>query len=403
MQMQAVKVGHAVAQPMASIKPAPLQPINTSLQRHQGQAKVFGIGFHKTATTSLAAGLYILGYNVTGHFDTHNPDVAATIYQRAFELADRFDAVQDTPWPVLYQELDQRYPNSKFVLTIRPTEQWIKSVVKHFHYHHIPVHEWIYGVKRVTGNEDVYIARYEAHNREVMAYFQDRPDDLLVMDITRGDGWEKLCPFLGKPIPSLAFPAQNQINKVRKSFWQRGMGVMGRKLNALAGDPTNQQANNSIGVKALRDILHYHYGTTCRLWDAVDSLSDEQFTQAPAPWGDSLHSHLRKMAIEEYHCLQKLQGRPVQPEKLMQLNAGTKTEIYDVWHETQMALRHYTAYLTSELVHEKVGDQSLYAWELFIHIMNFGTTQRAQCQAILRTFGIAAHEESFSSFFHGAR
>ena len=47
---------------------------------------------------------------------------------------------------------------------------------------------------------------YDRHIQAVLSYFKDRPNDLLVINITEGEGWEKLCPFLSKPIPSTAFP-----------------------------------------------------------------------------------------------------------------------------------------------------------------------------------------------------
>ena len=56
----------------------------------------------------------------------------------------------------------------------------------------------------------IYVDRYKNHNREVNEYFKDRPDDLLVMDVTAGDGWEKLCPFLGVDIPDIDFPPANK-------------------------------------------------------------------------------------------------------------------------------------------------------------------------------------------------
>src|SRR5262245_223522 len=110
------------------------------------KTKVFGIGFQKTGTTSLAVGLYTLGYNVTGYFGAHDPHIATKVYDYAYDLADRFDGAQDTPWPIIYKELDQRYPSSKFVLTLRQSDKWVKSVVKHFKSQYIPAHEWIYGV-----------------------------------------------------------------------------------------------------------------------------------------------------------------------------------------------------------------------------------------------------------------
>jgi len=35
------------------------------------------------------------------------------------------------------------------------------------------------------------IAVYKKHNEEVLEYFKHRPQDLLIMDITKGDEWEK--------------------------------------------------------------------------------------------------------------------------------------------------------------------------------------------------------------------
>ena len=47
---------------------------------------------------------------------------------------------------------------------------------------------------------------YATHERNVREYFAGRPEDLLVMNVTAGDGWELLCPFLGKPVPDFPFP-----------------------------------------------------------------------------------------------------------------------------------------------------------------------------------------------------
>ena len=84
-----------------------------------------------------------------------------------------------------------------------------EAIVSHFSDEETPMREWIYGVGRPKGNEDIYIARYERHNREVMEYFKDRSEQLLVLNITAGEGWTKLCPFLNEQIPSISFPCAN--------------------------------------------------------------------------------------------------------------------------------------------------------------------------------------------------
>lgn len=180
--------------------------------------KVFCVGFHKTGTTSLELALSKLGYRVTGCFGTRDPEIASKVHEMAYSLAESYDAFEDNPWPILYKELDQRFPGSKFVLTRRPADAWIRSQVKDFARTETPMRRWIYGEGAgcPKGNEDTYIARYERHNREVLEYFSGRPDDLLVFDLPQGDGWNQLCPFLGHAVPDEPFPHANKASLSRK-------------------------------------------------------------------------------------------------------------------------------------------------------------------------------------------
>ncbi len=177
--------------------------------------KIFGIGFHKTGTSSLGAALSILGYRVAGPFGATDPDIARKALPTALTLVEQFDAFQDNPWPIIYKELDERYPSSKFILTVRSTDEWIRSVVRHFGNETTPLRQWIYGVGSPLEQEDIYIKRYKAHNEEVLDYFRDRPKDLLVLEIADGSGWETLCPFLDRDIPSCDFPHANKSSDIR--------------------------------------------------------------------------------------------------------------------------------------------------------------------------------------------
>ena len=190
-------------------------------------AKVFGIGFHKTGTSSLAAALRILGYRVIGHlrvmgyFGAKDPRACRSALRRACRIVARFDAVQDEPWFVLYKELDTRFPGSKFILTTRSPDPWIGSVVRHFGNRSSAARRWIYGVGYPKGNELTYLSRYRQHNQEVVDYFRERPRDLLLLDITAGEGWEKLCPFLGVTVPAIPFPRVNVASSGEKRPWFR--------------------------------------------------------------------------------------------------------------------------------------------------------------------------------------
>lgn len=184
-------------------------------KNNKNSNKVIGIGLHKTGTSTLGDLLLTLGYDVVGARLDLSESLAEGNKKPAIELAAHFPALQDIPWALLYKELDEAFPGSKFILTERDENKWMNSVLNHFGDRYWVMHEWIYGVETAAGNEERYREVYRNHNRQVREYFKDRPDDLLIMNFENGDGWEKLCPFLGVDVPGQKVP---HANKGRHSF-----------------------------------------------------------------------------------------------------------------------------------------------------------------------------------------
>lgn len=179
------------------------------------EPKIFCIGFQKTGTSSLGQALSILGYKVQGPAHTRNPKVKEKLHELCLPLVEQSDAFQDNPWPILYKTLDERYPNSRFILTEREPNAWLKSVLHHFGNRSTPMREIIYGEGCPEGNEKAYLDRYIKHNLEVKNYFKNRPSDLLVLDIKHHNNWDLLCDFLQKKKPDASFPHAN-VGSTRK-------------------------------------------------------------------------------------------------------------------------------------------------------------------------------------------
>ncbi len=200
-----------------------------------GGPKIFVIGFHKTATSSLASALTTLGFRVAVPHGVHDKDIGHHVLASSLELVPHYDAFQDNPWPILYREMDDRWPGSRFILTVRSTDEWISSVVKHFGATSTPMREWIYGVGAPRGNEGIYVRRYEEHNRAVLEHFRDRPADLLVLDVTNGDGWEPLCRFVDRGVPDVPFPHANPARRRprRPGTWRRIPAKAVRRIHSL--------------------------------------------------------------------------------------------------------------------------------------------------------------------------
>ncbi len=178
--------------------------------------KVFVIGFQKTGTTSLEHALQFLGYRVYGgdkNLMKYSDSEALKAYIK--KTLDSWDAVQDMPWPLFYKELYAVYPDAKYILTIRDTNKWIRSVVTYFASIRIPLHQKIYDVPCAEGHEDRYIERYEKSNRDIIAFFENKPN-FLIMEMGKNFNYQTLGAFLSlEDLPKEDFPhARN--NKKRK-------------------------------------------------------------------------------------------------------------------------------------------------------------------------------------------
>lgn len=175
-------------------------------------SKIFGIGWAKTGTTTLKTCFETLGYSHYGY----NLGLVGMPYTM-MAIARRYQTFQDWPWTIYYEELDKEFPGSKFILTMRNSNKWLRSyrnaLSKQGSAKHQSISESrkkIYGFDPVSATDQQLIDRYDQHNLNVMNHFYGRPKDFLIVDWERGDGWNKLCTFLGKPVPSKPFPHSNK-------------------------------------------------------------------------------------------------------------------------------------------------------------------------------------------------
>jgi hypothetical protein len=184
--------------------------------------KVFGIGLSKTGTTSLAVALRRLGVKTA---DFPYDDATCRELERGeyrLKLFERYDALTDTPAAAFFAQFDGTYAASKFVLTVRDKPSWLRSVEAHWAFtnewekHHLYgdftrmknfIRSAMYGC--LDFNAERYGWVYDRHERCVLEHFANRPNDLLVLDVCSGEGYGKLCPFLGLPTLDEPFPKAN--------------------------------------------------------------------------------------------------------------------------------------------------------------------------------------------------
>lgn len=190
--------------------------------------KVICLGVSRTGTTSLGDALESLGMlRLTWSRDFSLPlleSVARGDLAPVFEVADRYDALEDLPWPLIYRELDARYPDALFILTVRKDETaWARSIELHTlgkSRARFEAFRIVFGRHFYQDDPAAFLAKYRAHNDEVRRYFAEKypgGGKLLEMCLEHGDGWERLCAFLGVSMPATPFPHVNS----RRRTWYR--------------------------------------------------------------------------------------------------------------------------------------------------------------------------------------
>lgn len=189
--------------------------------------KVFVIGLSKTGTTSIGDALDLLGYKRLGWKNVRSRQLVHTWangdYDALISQTQYYDALEDLPWPSMYQEMASLYPDAKFLLSLRKDEQtWLRSMRTHVSRGPWSPYKYFYGAEDIDGNEEVVLQSYRNHTAKVRAFFQDQPHRYaeLVIDSDSGANWDSLCQVAECPNggrPEIDFPRSNQA-----ADWSRG-------------------------------------------------------------------------------------------------------------------------------------------------------------------------------------
>lgn len=204
--------------------------------------KVIGAGLPRTATSSLQAALEELGFSPCLHMaeiipradrqqlllDALHEKDKARRQKLVHQLVDGYAAVCDLPAIFFLTDLMDMYPNAQVILGRRSSaELWARSCYRSLGFFFTRRFFWIgllWHTDRLWyrlnmsilewcaerfGETTVFSASfYEAYNKAVVDTVEKRGRQ--VLDFKPEDGWQPLCEFLCRDIPSKEFPRVNE-------------------------------------------------------------------------------------------------------------------------------------------------------------------------------------------------
>ena len=232
--------------------------------------KIFCIGSHKTGTTTLNHIMHGLGFRCAPQSKLERDCTLEVIqgnYQPLTWYIKKYDFFQDSPFAHAntYVAVDALFPGSKFIYTYRDPHKWFNSNLNFVsrwcktqpselcktHYESYGYISKDYMVKKteyyeisqvndaslecapnwdLLFNKEKYIKEYIRRRNEILRYFQNRPKDLLIIDITQEATVRKIIDFIEYP-SYVDFPTP--ILNARNAPDKRDVEITNKKLEAM--------------------------------------------------------------------------------------------------------------------------------------------------------------------------
>ena len=160
--------------------------------------KYFVIGFNKTATVTFHD-LFLKNKLTSQHTCRWNTD--------------KYKCFSDNGDLNNYKKLDLKYEDSIFILNVRELDKWLISRFKHGLKCKA---NWAYPYTRKKCID--WIKRREKYHMEILDYFTERPEKIIIVNIER-KGWiEYLCSQLHFKNNNIKSKNVNKMNKNNKDY-----------------------------------------------------------------------------------------------------------------------------------------------------------------------------------------
>jgi hypothetical protein len=187
--------------------------------------KVVGSGLGRTGTKSMQTALNMLGFGPCHHMvEVFAHPESMQLWVDAREGRPNWDLIfkdyhsmVDYPGAAFWREIADHYPDAKVLHTVRDPDAWFEST-----------QATIFAPRGNTrrGGDSVQDRFFAAVMAPLQAHLDDRawmtdyfrrhteavkaaipPERLLVYEV--GEGWDRLCKFLGVPVPAEPYPSEN--------------------------------------------------------------------------------------------------------------------------------------------------------------------------------------------------
>jgi hypothetical protein len=189
--------------------------------------KVVGSGLGRTGTKSMQTALNMLGFGpchhmveVFAHPESMALWVAASEGKPVWdEIFKDYSSMVDYPGAAYWRQLADHYPDAKVLHTVRDPDKWFEST-------QATIFSQMNAAATSGTGDDMRSRFFGSFLGDLRPHLADRAymtdyfrrhteavkaaipaDRLLIFEV--GEGWDRLCKFLGVPVPAEPYPSEN--------------------------------------------------------------------------------------------------------------------------------------------------------------------------------------------------
>jgi hypothetical protein len=187
--------------------------------------KVVGSGLGRTGTKSMQSALNLLGVGpchhmveVFAHPESMQLWIDANEGKPDWDLIFKdYQSMVDYPGAAYWRQIADHFPDAKVLHTVRDPDKWFDSTQATIFAPQGGARQGGQGLRERFFDSFVGPLRAHLDDRAFMTdYFRRHteavkaaipPERLLVFEV--GEGWDRLCKFLGVPVPAEPYPSEN--------------------------------------------------------------------------------------------------------------------------------------------------------------------------------------------------
>jgi uncharacterized damage-inducible protein DinB len=150
-------------------------------------------------------------------------------------------------------------------------------------------------------------------------------------------------------------------------------------------------------LELIKTFIEYHIDMTRRVWDSIDSITDEQFLADDAYSRGSIRNLMVHLANTDSNWLAGLKNIPEEqdtPRKKYE-DYPNRASVRAFWDSTAKDVEEYAATLTEVALNEEPVDIQNPRWQVILHIINHGTDHRSTVLQRLHEFGAPTFDQDF--------